>query len=213
MSAELDGKTIIELGGSEFIFPLPDTISYQTAYGWEKVEFGIIGNVLSSAVNGNIKSGAMKDAGLAQMMQTNLFATGDIKSKREGIAVNPKESVLFKGVSHREYSLAFKIAGKSAGEVRDKLTFVGEMQAKAAPSLESQDIFFSYPETGTLSIVEGSTDILKERKIAVSSIDWNLTPDGFYATWSDGTPLSFALTLGIIELQLPTKDNDKGMFS
>lgn len=214
MSQPLDGKTIITIGDSgEFVFPLPDTISYQTTYGWEKVEFGIIGNLISSAINGNITPGMAKNAGLAQMMQANAFGTGSITSQRQQRAVNPKEAVLFKGVSHREYSLAFRIAGKSAAEVKEKLGFVDKMQTAAAPSIESDDIFFTYPETGTLVISEGNKDIFKERRVAITSLDVNMTPEGFYATYADGTPLTFALTVGFIELELPTKENDEGMLA
>lgn len=216
------GKTIIVLGGSTFIFDLPQSITYQTEYGWETAELGTAGllydqrqsfgglglnsdDIAAAASRaGSILGGAIDRAA----MQTNVFNTGSISSKERRIAPNPKEAILFKGVTFRNYSLSFTIAGDSSAEVKEKAAYVNQMQVKAAPSLTGPEYFFTYPDTGTLEIKDDASNILKKRDIVITSIETDLTPNGYFATWSKGGPVTFNLTVGISELHLPTKKND-----
>lgn len=212
------GKTIIKLGGGSWTFDLPQSITYQTEYGWESMELGTAG-LVSQGSNGyslrnvvdNITTQDARAAGSRAFMQTNAFNLGNVTSAASKEAPNPKEAIMFKGVQFRSYSLSFLIASESSDKIKEKAAAVNEMQVAAAPDLKSKQFFFTYPDAGTLRIKDGSTDIIKERDIVITSIETDMTPNGYFATWSKGGPVSFNLTVGITELHLPTKKNDKNI--
>lgn len=214
------GKTVITLGGQTWTFDLPQTISYSTEYGWETMELGTAGLLAQSfdkmpedpngfqKVMGSINQEDASAAAMRAFMQTNAFNLGALAQKKGQKAPNPKEAVMFKGVSFRSYSLEFLIAGDSSADVKEKIVAVNEMQRAAAPELTDKQYFFTYPDTGTLTIKDAGTQIIKRRDVAVTNIESNLTPNGYFATWSKGGPVTFTLTVGFTELHLPTKDRD-----
>lgn len=219
MQPDGQGKTIIRLGGSTFTFDLPRAISYQTEYGWESTELGTAGLLYDShggqmslsSIIGNLSTEDLTSAVDRAFMQTNAFNAGALRSRETRLAPNPKEAILFKGVQFRSYSLEFMIAGDSSADVKEKAAYVNEMKVAAAPELTGKQYFFTYPDTGTLKITDGTNTILKPRDIAITSISTDLTPNGYFATWSKGGPISFNLEIGIMELHLPTKANDENI--
>lgn len=218
--AEGEGKTIISLGGTSWTFDLPRSITYQTEYGWETVELGTAGLIAGShggfdgvdgfnKILGNIGPEDIKAASTRAFMNTNAFNLGALAQKNSQKSPNPKEAVMFKGVQFRSYSLDFMIAGESSSDVREKAAYINEMKVAAAPELIDKQYFFKWPDTGTLEINDGSTDVLKPRDIVVTSINVDLTPNGYFATWSKGGPVSFNASIGFTELHLPTKETEQ----
>lgn len=212
---EGQGMTIIKLGGGRWEFDLPKSITYQTEYGWETTELGTAGLVAGNgnstlgSIMGSINPQDAKSAMSRAFMQTNAFNLGALAQQKNKIAPNPKEAIMFKGVQFRSYALEFMIAGRSSEEVRERAAYINEMKVAAAPKLEDKQFFFTYPDTGTLEIKDGSTNVLKPRDIVVTNIQVDLTPNGYFATWSKGGPVSFNASIGVTELHLPTKSNDE----
>lgn len=210
---EGQGMTIIRLGGKRWEFDLPKSITYQTEYGWETTELGTAGLIAGAhgggSVFGNIGLQDARSAMNRAFMQTNAFNLGALAQQKNKIAPNPKEAIMFKGVQFRSYTLEFMIAGRSSEEVRERAAYINEMKVAAAPKLEDKQFFFTYPDTGTLEIKDGSTNIIKPRDIVVTTIQVDLTPNGYFATWSKGGPVSFNASIGFTELHLPTKSNDE----
>ncbi len=129
-----------------------------------------------------------------------------------GIAVNPKEEVLFKGVKHRNFALTFDLAPLTRADSVATMKFLTELHKFAAPELIANDAFFKYP--GTLDITIMGTDgvVLDRGNCAITGIDCNMTPDSVWSTFENGKPVHIMLTINFVELTLPTKDTEADLF-
>lgn len=202
-------------GGTLIKFPLPEEISFDTAYGWEKFASGSIGIALENFLNGNLDEEAGKS--LAKRWGANfankLVDQGAVAGVDGfGIAVNPKEEILFRGVSQREFSLSFNIASKSAAKMAEYLGMMNTFYKLAAPRIVDANTFLEFPTLWELSIQDSGRDIIKQREVAVKRIMTLLTPDGPFNTYTNGAPVHIRVNCDFIETIIPNEESDSNIF-
>jgi len=227
------------IGSLSFSLPFPKEVSVKTAYGWESTEIGTIGEIARNTsknfgADGTI-GGAIASFGSAvmsqkqsiglQLAQNSVNNLGNVDSAStlqsalsgQGLLINPKLEVLFKGVTHRQFELTFDLAPTTATDSVNVILFLRKLHVFAAPSLPSPGApFFEYPKTTTVVIKgDGSSGggvTLDRGNCAITSIDCNLTPDGLWSSFRNGKPVHVLVTIGFLELDLPTKQNDADLF-
>lgn len=202
--------------GMSFYFPLPLEMSFNASYGWGSEEMGAIGHATELAKQ--IGDGAsITDAAGSMAAMVGAAAAGNLfkVAQSQGVtnkAVNPREMLLFSGVKLREFSLNFNIASKSMQKMKQNLFTLNALYHIAAPDLDMNGAFFTLPNKGHLYIKDNNRDIIRPRAVVVKSIETNLTPDGGFNTFVDGTPMHFTLSIGFLETELPTKKTESTIF-
>ncbi len=212
------------IGGLTYSLPYPRELRIRTDYGWKSTALGTSGSAVASAIKAQGDSGYNMDAvfafGQKIYDQSGAVAAGIAGGISEGAAagasfatrqiINPKLEVLFEGVTHREFELTFDLAPTTAVDSVNTIDFLKQLHLKAAPDTDL-DAFMKYPETVTV-VIAGEGTVINRGNCAITSIDANLTPDGVWATFKNGKPVHVTVTIGFLELQLPTKANDEDLF-
>lgn len=210
-------------GVSSYILPFPAEVSIQTDFGWESLEVGILGTELiasggdiSNAIGNSLNAASLtalgakvKSAGL-DVLRDN---AGVAALGAQKLALNPKKEVLFTGVDHRQFRLTWRIAPLNAAESIASYNFIKELHRAASPGLTSDSIFFTYPNTAHVIIIDNGEPVLDRQQCAIISIDCNFTPDGLWATFNNtNKPIHIELTVGFMEMQVPTKSTAAVLF-
>ena len=224
------------IGELSFSLPFPREVSVRTAYGWETTELGTIGSIAKNTsknfgADGTI-GGAVKQFGNAVMAQkesialqtaqgiadrlgrTDTSSTLSSALAGQGLLINPKLEVLFRSVSHRQFELTFDLAPTTATDSVNIITFLKELHVFAAPSLPNENApYFEFPKTTTVVIGDGAGGVTINRgNCCITSLDCNLSPQGLWASFRNSKPVNVVVTIGFLEMQLPTKENDADLF-
>jgi hypothetical protein len=222
----------VEFAEIGYSLPFPRGVEISTEYNWEPEALGIIGSAIFRGNNdfGAMKSGLDSLKGIGEKIYSQasgiaagLVGAGDSGSAASAVlgnqkmASNPKEEVLFKGVKHRRFELTFDLAPLTAKDSLAVMSFLSKLHEFAAPELTGGGAFFKYP--GTVNIVirgdgsGGGGVTINRGNCAIISINCNLSPESIWASFRNGKPVHVVVTIGFCELNLPTKDTDKNLFT
>lgn len=191
--------------------PFPKNLSVSSQFDWESPELGMIGQMISglSGVDdfsvGALGSRVYREAesGLAEAAG----GIGQGVQRRRNVSKNPKEEVLFKGVSHREFPLEWDLAPLTESDVLSTMEFLKEIYRHASPTIAPSGAYFNYPDTVNVKVEDEGGITLNRNECAITEIDTNLTPDGVWASFKNGLPVHVTVTVQFKELVLPHKDN------
>ena len=130
----------------------------------------------------------------------------DIILLTQGLALNPKNQLLFEGIDFRSYQLAFTFTPYSAEEAETVRQIIKTFKKHAAPTIitEAAGMFFRPPSTvGVQFMFNGkeNPNIAKVTESVIESIDVNYAPNG-WAAHDNGAPVQTTLTLQLKEIQL-----------
>ena len=145
-------------------------------------------------------------------------ATGDNKAlmqRTTGQVINPNMELLFGGPQLRDFSFAFNLTARSAGEGRTILRILRFFKQGMSPIKSESNLFLKSPHTFKLEYKNGSRDhkaLNKFKECALKSCALQYTPDGNYATFEDGIMTKYQMTLGFTELE-PVFNSDYAEFS
>lgn len=206
-----------------YVLPFPKTVSVQTQFSWEPEALGIIGSAIYNTGSTESTGGMIRDvlakigsqagpaiaANLANSIgeATGLGGAAGAGLARAKLALNPKEEVLFKGTKHREFDMTFEFAPMTSTDAAVMMAFLKDLHERAAPGLEGEGVFFTYPETVDIKVQDRGNIILNRGNCAITSIDVDLTPEQVWASFTDGKPVHVICKISFIELKLPTKGN------
>ena len=132
--------------------------------------------------------------------------TGRLLLQTKGLALNPKNQLLFEGIDFRSYQLAFTFTPYSAEEAETVRQIIKTFKKHAAPTIitETAGMFFRPPSTvGVQFMFNGkeNPNIAKVTESVIESIDVNYAPNG-WAAHDNGAPVQTTLTLQLKEIQL-----------
>ena len=221
-SANGEATTTLTLGSDSYVLPFPTGLQIDSEYNWESSDLGALGQEVfkNGGMNRDLLSmetaqrayegaAAFVKQGALDLIVDNL---GKATFAAEGKVLNPKKEVLFSGTTHRAFQLEWHFAPLNQKESEASYEFIKAVHVAAAPEITSDTTFLTYPETVTLVVQDGGAPILNRQECAITSLSCNMTPDGLWATFTNGKPVHIALTVGFLELQLPTKDNARAIF-
>ena len=132
--------------------------------------------------------------------------TGDQAMKRTtGQVMNPNMELLFNGPQLRSFGFTFKLSPRTKKEASNIVKIIRTFKEEMAPRAEGANIFLKSPNTWRIKYMtpQGNDHryLNKFKECAMMSTTVNYTPDGSYATYSDGSMVSYQLTLNFQELE------------
>ena len=145
------------------------------------------------------------------------LSADDIFGATRGVILNPNVELLFSGHDLRNFQLTYKLVPRNADEAADIKKIINTFRAAMLPNFADGDEltfsapkqtaqnFIKVPNVCKLSFMRGgglNPDVPQYKMCAMTQVDINYTPDGTYATYSDGTMVAYELQLSFQETKL-----------
>ena len=144
------------------------------------------------------------------------LSNDDIFGAISGSILNPNTELLFNSVDMRNFQLNFKLVPRNGTEATTCNNIIKTFKKCTLPKRDPGEVFgfdgpsefsgfIGVPNLCKVSFMKGSSehDVLPRFKMcAVTQVDVNYTPDGTYATYSDGQPVAMTLTLNFQETKI-----------
>lgn len=216
------GSSAIQQSKGAVLLPIPNTLIDSTTLnvhrfdmadtpGYESMATAMIGEYALN-LNGN-----MQDVGIAiKKLFGNNFYLGAV-SQGLGVTLNPKASLLFKGVELREYSLNWVLAPTEEKESDTLKTIVDKIRANSLPDYRTDSFFtaamFSYPSTVDIYLLGVDPGHYMRFKTAmIRNVSINYTPNGL-SVLRGGKPSSIDLNISFQEMDIQTTKDYNGSSS
>ena len=168
-----------------------------------------------------------KQPGALKTATVNAFAAAasgvegqQLLSRTTGMVMNPNMELLFKGPTLRPFSFKFTLAPRDKDEAKTIVSIIRFFKQGMAPIRSKSNLFLKTPHTFQLRYLhrgeteDGGTGLHFKlnafKECALQSFGVNYTPTGNYATYQDGTMVSYEITMGFSELE-PVFNDDYGM--
>jgi hypothetical protein len=182
---------------------MPDTVAFPYAASYGQTSLKDVAVAATSAIPGIGKLTSTVSS-IADSPVTKLLLN------TAGLAINPKEQVLFDGITFRTYQLAFTFTPTSRDEAIEVRNIIKELRSAAAPTINSgkAGMFYDIPNTFDIDFLFNGVrnrHITKVAESVLESIDVNYAPNGWSAH-NDGAPVQTTLTLNFKEIELIDKN-------
>ena len=217
---QLDNKTVIK----RVILPIPGGITDNNAVDWGQATMTAADIAKSDLALGALEGGgegfekAMGDIGgtiktnkagikeaLTKKIAGAITGTGDQLMKRTGQVMNPNMELLFNGPQLRSFGFTFKLAPRTSKEADNIVKIIRLFKEKMAPVKSDGNLFLKSPDTWRIKYLTAGRSnhkyLNRFKECAMMSTTVNYTPDGSYATYSDGSMVSYQLTLNFQEIE------------
>ncbi len=151
------------------------------------------------------------------------ISMNDISGSSRGIILNPNAEVLYEAPNLRELGMVFKMFPRNALEAKKILKICQTFRRMSSPSYgvkdsevvdlagENNDLtqrgtnYIHVPKLCRFHFMSGAglnNKLAQYKPCAITRVQVNYTPDGTYATYSDGSPVAIELQLGFMETKL-----------
>ena len=189
---------------------MPDTVNFQynSVYSGTSIMGAMeeVANIAAKAGGafGSIAGGVASIPAMALSgIQSN---TGKLALQTQGLAINPKQQLLFEGIDFRTYQLAFTFTPYSRDEAETVKKIIKAFKVAAAPTIVNQmaGMFFVPPKiVKPVFMYNGveNPNISRVAESVIESIDVNYAPNG-WAAHDNGAPVQTTLTINFKEIQL-----------
>ena len=150
-------------------------------------------------------AGKIKEA-LGKTIAGQVTGTGQqLMQRTTGQVMNPNMELLFNGPQLRNFGFTFKLAPRTSKEANNIVKIIRLFKEKMAPVKSDGNLFLKSPDTWRIKYLNSSGSshkfLNKFKECAMMSTSVNYTPDGNYATYSDGSMVSYSLTLNFQEVE------------
>lgn len=182
---------------------MPDTVAFPYGASYGSTSLKDVALAATSAIPGLGKL-SQTVGSIAQSPVTRLLLN------TAGLAINPREQVLFDGITFREYQLAFTFTPTSRDEAIEVRNIVKEFRSAMAPTIRggAAGMFYDIPNTFEIDFLFNGVrnrHITKVAESVITSIDVNYAPNG-WAAHIDGAPVQTTLTMNFKEIELIDKN-------
>ena len=173
------------------------------------------------SIANTLKGNSGVKEGVANLIAGAASGTGSqLLTRRIGAVLNPNMELLFQGPQLRDFSFQFKLSPRSKEEGERIIQIIRFFKQGMAPIRSKSNLFLKTPHTFQLRYLhrgekeDGGTGLHFKlnafKECALQSFGVNYTPTGNYATYQDGTMVSYEITMGFSELE-PVFNDDYGM--
>ena len=167
-----------------------------------------------------------KQPGALKTATVNAFAAAasgvegqQLLARTTGMVMNPNMELLFKGPTLRPFSFKFTLSPRDEDEAKTIVSIIRFFKQGMAPIRSKSNLFLKTPHTFQLRYLhrgekeDGGSGLHFKlnafKECALQSFGVNYTPTGNYATYQDGTMVSYEITMGFSELE-PVFNDDYG---
>ena len=221
------------------ILPIPGGISDQNQCDWgsasmtaldiAKADIAMTG-IFAGLIEGAKKAGDYKEfilqnpdgvksaAGTALVAAAAGIGGQQLLTRTTGQVLNPNVELLFKQPALRPFSFKFKLSPRSETEAKNVIKIIRFFKQGMAPIRSQSNLFLKSPHTFRLAYLHrGESGELHQKlnafkECALQGFGVNYTPNGNYATYSDGTMVSYEVTMTFMELE-PIFNDEYGEFN
>jgi len=132
------------------------------------------------------------------------LTVNQILARESSEILNPNMELLFNGVNLRSFKFSFKMTPRDNTEAKEIRSIFKTLKTEMAPGGSRGDIFLTTPNVFQLSYRKGPDihpylNLFKQCFLTDMTV--NYTAEGVYATYSDGSPVSYTLDLGFKEIE------------
>lgn len=162
---------------------------------------------IAAAAGGLIASRAGA-AGAAIGAATGAGVVGNIKAealKSYQKTINPREFMLFKAPSIRQFGFNFTFIPSSAEEARDVPKIIQFFREASYPDLHAHGLQYTFPEAFNIRF-SNSDKIIKVPEVVCTSTNITYNPNSISYFLQDNLPVEISLQLSFQELQPINKD-------
>ena len=217
----MDNKTVT----GRVILPIPGGINDNNSVDWGSANMNAAEMATAAIAIGGIEGGGegFEDAvgqtakdikanageikkALSKTIAGQVTGTGQqLMQRTTGQVMNPNMELLFNGPQLRSFGFTFKLAPRTPKEAENIVKIIRLFKEKMAPVKSDGNLFLKSPDTWRIKYLHlGKNDhkfLNKFKECAMMSTTVNYTPDGNYATYSDGSMVSYSLTLNFQEIE------------
>lgn len=132
------------------------------------------------------------------------LSLGQIVAREEGQIINPNMELLFNGVTLRSFKFSFKMTPRDPDEAKNIVEIIRNLKTAMAPTAGSSEKFLGTPKVFQLQYMKGKGEhpfLHKFKQCFMTDMSVNYTGEGVYATYSDGSPISYTMDLGFKEIE------------
>jgi len=151
--------------------------------------------------------------GIAAFFAGAASGTGaQLLTRATGAVLNPNMELLFQQPTLRPFSFTFKLAARSQPEANEIIKIIRFFKQGMAVQRTPSNLFLKTPHTFKLEYLhkgEGHKYLNKFKECALQSFTVDYTPEGNYATFTDGKMVSYQITMQFQELE-PIFNDDYG---
>jgi len=210
------------------ILPIPSGISDTNACDWGSNSMNAFEAAATSAAFTSVTEGlgvgidqaisSIKKAGADTGTKTGvaaLFAAaaggGDaaaVLKRASGQVINPNMELLFNGPTLRPFSFTFKMSARNKAEGERIIKIIRFFKRGMSPIKSGTNIFLKTPNTFSIQYLYRPGGANKEhpfigriKECALQNFTVNYTPEGQYATYSDGLMVSYEMQMQFTELE------------
>jgi len=143
----------------------------------------------------------------------------DVLSGTRGVILNPNAELMFQNAEMRTFNLSFKMVARSEPESIAIKNICYVFKKAALPTFGGEGLsgkksanFIGVPAVVDVNFMKGGSlnpYVPQFKPSAITNVKVNLTPDGAYATYTSGAPVSVQLDLSFAELKLVFADEIK----
>ena len=194
----------------------------------ETAQSGVAINLVKKALtDGSLKAGDLNNSILRPELQSRILSTLGIETsaeailaRKEGVVPNSNLELLFSGPTLRQFSFVYKMSPRSKPEasiVNQILRFFKQgmsarkQNAKGGEGKSGASYFLGTPNVFRLQYRTDENEAIKGlnriKTCALTGTSVNYTPEGAFASYEKGQPVSVLLTLAFQELE-PIYDTD-----
>lgn len=224
---KIEDKNII----GSVVLPIPAGINDTNSVTWGSDSLDPLAANLVNIANASITQGFGMGADVAggtaenvaantsdvQAAVTNAFvqaATGttNLLSRTRGAVYNPNMELLFNAPSLRPFSFTFKMSARSPTEAKAIVSIIRFFKQGMSPIRTQSALFLKAPHTFQLEYLHRNKEhkfLNKFKECALTSFTVNYTPEGQYATFTDGAMASYEISMQFQELE-PVFNDDYG---
>lgn len=132
------------------------------------------------------------------------LSLGQIVAREDGQIINPNMELLFNGVTLRSFKFSFKMTPRDPDEAKNIVEIIRNLKTAMSPTAGTSEKFLGTPKVFQLTYMKGSNKhpfLHKFKQCFMTDMSVNYTGEGVYATYSDGSPISYTMDLGFKEIE------------
>jgi hypothetical protein len=133
--------------------------------------------------------------------------SGAILSRADGAVINPNLELLFNGPQLRPFQFTFKLSARSKDESKEIIKILNFFKRGMSPIKTESNLFLKAPNTFKIQYLhlgQSGKDhpyIGRIKECALQSVTVSYTPEGQYATFTDGVMVSYQMQMQFQELE------------
>lgn len=193
------------------ILPMPNDHRVDTTLTYSEQEQSSL-TKLADTMNtnaGGVVGGwitAIKNKALAKSINAAGISTSyESLLAEEGLLINPKMEVMYKGFSFRRFSFDYHFAPKSSAESELVRDIIETFRYYALPELVKGKLFYVFPAEFEISFMQGQRDNPNIPRITTSVLERivvNYSPNSVWSTLPNGGNASISMSLNFYEVEL-----------